>query len=72
MSSSKARFLSILAKDITTVGKVPSTNIVLPASGVTAATYGSATQIPVLTIDTEGRVTISFYNVSRWCFFFWL
>lgn len=57
MSSSKARFLSILAKDITTVGKVPSTNIVLPASGVTAATYGSATQIPVLTIDTEGRVT---------------
>tara|TARA_Y100001963_G_scaffold109221_1_gene150996 strand:- start:2794 stop:3570 length:777 start_codon:yes stop_codon:yes gene_type:complete len=29
----------------------------LAASGVTAATYGSATQVPVLAVDAKGRVT---------------
>lgn len=32
-------------------------NPVLTASGVTAAVYGSAGQIPVLTLDAKGRVT---------------
>ena len=31
--------------------------LVLPASGATAGTYGSASQIPVLTVDAKGRVT---------------
>jgi hypothetical protein len=35
----------------------------LAASGVSSATYGSSTSIPVLTVDTKGRVT-SASNVS--------
>lgn len=31
--------------------------ISMPASGVTAASYGSTTEIPVITIDTQGRIT---------------
>jgi fibronectin-binding autotransporter adhesin len=31
--------------------------LTLGASGVTAATYGSATQVPVLSVDSKGRVT---------------
>src|SRR6185437_6399646 len=29
----------------------------LPASGVTAGTYGDATHVPAVTLDTKGRVT---------------
>jgi hypothetical protein len=32
-------------------------NPTLGVSGVTAATYGAATQVPVLTIDAKGRIT---------------
>ena len=31
----------------------------LPTSGVSAGTYGGATQIPVITIDTYGRATVA-------------
>ena len=34
-----------------------SSTIALAASGVTAATYGSATNIPAITVDTYGRIT---------------
>lgn len=35
----------------------PTTDLDLPASGVTPATYGDATHVPELTVDAEGRVT---------------
>lgn len=35
----------------------PTTNVDMPASGVTAATYGSASNVPQITVDAEGRVT---------------
>jgi hypothetical protein len=31
--------------------------ITLPNTGVTATTYGSSTQVPVITVDTKGRIT---------------
>lgn len=37
-------------------GSTPTT-IALASSGVTPATYGSASQVPVLAVDTYGRVT---------------
>ena len=57
MPSSKARYLSILATDLNATGQVPSSNVLLPDTGVSAGTYGSASLVPVLTIDTKGRVT---------------
>ena len=39
-------------------GSTAST-VALATSGVTAGTYGSATAVPVLTIDTYGRVTLA-------------
>lgn len=35
----------------------PTTNVDLPASGVTAGTYGDATHVARVTIDAEGRAT---------------
>ena len=32
-------------------------NISLPDSGVTASSYGSASQVPVITVDSKGRIT---------------
>ena len=34
-------------------------NIDLPNSGVTAGQYGSATAVPVLTVDAQGRITLA-------------
>ena len=31
----------------------------IPASGVVAGTFGSSTQIPVLTVDAKGRITVA-------------
>ena len=38
-------------------GVAGNPTIEMPASGVTANTYGSATAIPVITVDAQGRVT---------------
>jgi len=45
-----------LTGDITTAGGALATT--LANSGVTAATYGSASIIPILTVDAKGRVTV--------------
>jgi hypothetical protein len=42
MPSSLARYLSILAKDLNVTGQVPISNVLLPDTGVSAGTYGSA------------------------------
>ena len=57
MPSSIARYLSVLAKDLNSSGQVPSSNLLLPNTGVTAGSYGSASQVPVLTVDSTGRIT---------------
>lgn len=44
-------------------GETSTPTIALDSSGVTPATYGSATKIPVIAIDTYGRIT-SAANVS--------
>jgi hypothetical protein len=45
---------------ITTTGTIS-----LPATGVTAATYGSSSAVPVFTVDTYGRVTaVTNTNIS--------
>ncbi len=45
---------SDLTGDVTTAGTVATT---LATSGVSAATYGSATAVPVITFDAKGRAT---------------
>jgi len=46
--------ISSTGSPITTSGSI---TLDLIASGVTANTYGSATQVPVITVDTYGRIT---------------
>lgn len=51
--------ISVTGGDLTMSGTtgVAITNATLNNSGVTAGTYGSSTQVPVLSIDSKGRVT---------------
>ncbi len=56
-TSSRARYLSILANTLNSSGKITSNNLLLPDSGVVAGTYGSASQVPIITLDSKGRVT---------------
>ena len=51
--------ISVTGGDLTMSGTTGTaiTNATLVATGVTAETYGSSTQIPQLTIDVKGRVT---------------
>lgn len=44
----------ITGSPITTSGVI---NLALQPTGVSAGTYGSATQIPVVTVDSKGRIT---------------
>ena len=46
--------LSVTNSPITLSGSI---GVELPASGVTAGTVGSSTQIPVITADAQGRIT---------------
>ena len=51
-----ANFTTTLTGDVTGAGN-GSFATTLANSGVTSGTYGSSTAIPVLTVDTKGRVT---------------
>jgi hypothetical protein len=51
-----ANFTTTLTGDVTGAGN-GSFATTLAASGVNSGTYGSSTAIPVLTVDTKGRVT---------------
>jgi len=51
-----ANYTTTLTGDVTGAGN-GSFATTLAASGVTSGTYGSSTAIPVLTVDTKGRVT---------------
>jgi hypothetical protein len=53
--------ISVTGGDLTLSGTVGTaiTNATLATSGVTAGTYGSATQVPQITVDAKGRVTSS-------------
>jgi hypothetical protein len=54
-SGSGASLTSVPAASLTGTNTLPLTT--LPLSGVSANTYGSASSIPVVTIDTYGRIT---------------
>lgn len=43
--------------DFTYTDATPAITGVLTTSGVTAATYGSATEVPVFAVDSKGRIT---------------
>ena len=50
--------LFTMTGDVVAVGTIGTAiNSVLSASGATAGTYGDSTHIPVLTVDSKGRVT---------------
>jgi hypothetical protein len=51
-----ANYTTTLTGDVTGAGNGSFTTT-LAASGVNSGTYGSSTAIPVLTVDTKGRVT---------------
>lgn len=54
-SGSGASLTSIPAASLTGTNTLPVTT--LPLSGVTTGSYGSASAVPVITVDTYGRIT---------------
>jgi hypothetical protein len=53
-----ANFTTTLTGDVTGAGNGSFATTLVP-SGVNSGTYGSSTAIPVLTVDTKGRVTVA-------------
>lgn len=49
--------VSLSATRKITLNNLLTGNLPIPASGVTAGTYGSSTQIPSFTVGTDGRIT---------------
>jgi len=59
--------ISVTGGDLTMSGNTGTaiTNATLATTGVTAGTYGSATQVPQITVDAKGRATsITNLNIS--------
>jgi len=52
-SGSAATFTGNLTGDVTSVGMTTT----LSASGASAGSYGTATQVPAITVDSKGRIT---------------
>ena len=52
-SGSAATFTGNLTGDVTSVGMATT----LSASGASAGSYGTATQVPAITVDSKGRIT---------------
>lgn len=66
-SGSGASLTSVPAASLTGTNTLPVTT--LPLSGVSAATYGSASTVPSITVDTYGRITAASsinYVSSQW------
>jgi hypothetical protein len=67
--------ISVTGGDLTMGGTTGAniTNATLVATGVTAGTYGSNTQIPQITFDSKGRATsainVSIFVVRAWAYF---
>jgi len=57
VTSASVTATSDIAGTVATPSTTPAFSLNLTTTGVTAATYGSSTQVPVFAVDSKGRIT---------------